>query len=293
MRPIIQVVINTWNRSNDLVSRSVKSALTQIPPVEKVILIDQNSAKTSLPPEIVSDPRFSQVSSKTGAVSRARNEILGMNLSGWIIFCDDDGYLAADYVERFIKLILKYPEVEVFAGSIVRDDNGNFYSVRHKKGGNMNLFPFSKLLMGSNFCVRADVFGQLRGFDERFGAGAFWGSGEETDFAWKALFSGAKMHYAQELKVFHVRPYSLGFRKSCLKAFSYGRGKGALVAKWLLEERQIKVSYELLEMILLPWVQFVAYLLMFQGKRAIYCLFSWLGRVRGLFEFSFRYVLVS
>ena len=112
--------------------------------------------------------------------------------------------------------------------------------------------------MGSNFVVRTETFRRLGGFDEKFGAGAYWGSGEETDFAWKAHFAHVPMAYRPELVVHHVRPYAGSLADSCRKGFRYGVGKGALVSKWLLERRRLVVLMEMLEMLFIPVVQIVA-----------------------------------
>lgn len=109
--------------------------------------------------------------------------------------------------------------------------------------------------MGSNFVIKSDVFNRLGRFDENFGAGSYWGSSEETDLCWKAFFEGVNMEYFPQLEVYHVPPFQESVRKGFIKAFKYGIGKGALVYKWLFKKKKIIVTYELLEMMIVPFIQ--------------------------------------
>ncbi|MBC99001.1 MAG: hypothetical protein CME63_14760 [Halobacteriovoraceae bacterium] len=277
----ITVVTNTYKRSTDLVSRSLYSSLKQSDYLEQVILIDQNDPPLNLPQDITNHPKFRRIKSESNCVSVARNSLLKEEIEGWIIFCDDDGYFDDNYLETFVSVVKENPDVRIFAGSIIRDDNFEFYSPRHKIGGDLNKFINTKLLMGSNFSVQSEIFRELNGFDERFGAGSYWGSGEETDFAWKAYFHKIKMKYSPELRVLHIKPYAGDFSSSCDKAFRYGRGKGALVSKWLIFNRKSLVLLELLEMILLPIFQFIKLILRLKIKTSIYPICALTGRIRG------------
>ena len=246
------VVINTYNRKADLVSRALTSALSQSPAPTEVVLIDQNPEKLVLPSPITEAKNFRHMKVNKRGISSARNSLETSTDTEWIIFCDDDGYLTEGYTDTFCRIVRENPTVHIIAGSIVREDNGDFYSPRHKIGGDINKFNRTKLLMGSNFACKLKIFRDLGGFDERFGIGHLWGPGEETDFAWKAHFRGVPMLYCRRLKVLHRRPYAGSLLENTAKAFRYGKGKGALVAKWLFCEKKPPVLYEALEMTLLP-----------------------------------------
>ncbi len=280
----ITVVTNTYSRSTDLVSRSLYSSLKQAHYIHQVILIDQNNTPIILPRDITTHPKFRIIKSNSNCVSAARNTLLKEHLSGWIIFCDDDGYFDDGYLKTFVKVVKDNPDVRIFAGSIIRDDNFEYYSPRHKIGGDLNKFINTKLLMGSNFSVQADIFRQLGGFDERFGAGSYWGSGEETDFAWKAYFNKVNMKFVPELKVLHIKPYAENFRSSCHKAYRYGRGKGALVSKWLILNKKPLITLEFFEMIILPILQFFKSVLILKIKVSIFPLCALTGRIRGFLQ---------
>ena len=281
----IVIFTNSYGRGRSLVERSLQASLEQQPMANKIVFIDQNDSKLTLSPEIEQHPLFIHLHYPVKAVSKARN-LYEMPLdTDWVIFCDDDGFLEPDYMKKFTKLIATRPDLEIIAGSIIRDDNKKYYSPRHQIGGSLENFSNTKLLMGSNFAVRPETFRRLRGFDEDFGAGAFWGSSEETDFAWKAYFAKAKMAYYPDLIVYHIKPYAGPFFASCRKAFRYGVGKGAMVAKWIIQERKFLPFYELAEMLLLPLMQAVSNLFRLKQKYLIIHICAFVGRIVGLLQY--------
>ena len=280
------VVTNSYKRDISLVERSLGHSLAQNPPPRKVVFVDQNEQRLRLKRKVAEHPLLRHIHVHTTAVSAARNSLDISSDIDWILFCDDDGYLMEGYTKKFLEVVECCPRVEVIAGSIVRDDNGEFYTPRHGMGGDINKFCYTKLLMGSNFACKAETFKKLGGFDERFGVGAYWGSGEETDFAWKAHFSKVPMLYCSDLKVFHIKPYASSFSDNVRKAFFYGRGKGALVAKWIFEEKKIKPFYEMAEMTMVPLGQMVKSFLGLSPKKVLVFATTLMARYWGFFIFT-------
>ncbi|MDA8793730.1 glycosyltransferase [Bacteriovoracaceae bacterium] len=283
------VITNTFNRPIDLVEKSITKSLAQHPTPAKMILIDQNTNALVFNKDITENLIFTSQSIQTKIVSEARNDAkleIDSNYD-WIVFCDDDGYMSENYAQVLQKEIEKNPEVEIFAGGILRDDNNKFYTPRHSYGGDLNKFQNTKLLMGSNFAIKKETFLKLEKFDIRFGAGSFWGSGEETDFAWKAYFNKIPMKYVKELTIYHIPPYAGDFVHSIKKAFKYGLGKGALVSKWLFFKRHPIVLYEFLEMLIIPFIKTFTSLIKFQFKEVPYYMASFLSRIIGMIYFIF------
>ncbi|NDG86252.1 MAG: hypothetical protein EBX52_14585, partial [Proteobacteria bacterium] len=163
---------------------------------------------------------------------------------------------------------------------IRRIDTGEFYSKRHALGGDMRFFWNTKLLMGSNFCVNRRVFERLGKFDEEFGAGAPFGSSEETDFAWKAFFGREPMVFAPELVVFHVPPFAGEDRFERAKAYRYGYGKGRLVRKWLRKGHPV-VLVEFFEMLVVPLLKMLPAVLRAGTRDLAIQGAALLGRIRG------------
>lgn len=251
------IVTNTYKRSAHLVEKSLRASLNQKIKPQRIILINQNSGNFEFDSDIISNPLIAIEKTKHKSVSAARNTLQIPANTDWIFFCDDDGYACESYSEILEQKIKENPGIEILAGSIIRDDTKEYYTLRHKKGGSLKHFRYTKNLMGSNFVIKADVFDRLGRFDEQFGAGAYWGSSEETDFCWKAYFNNVNMDYFSELKVYHVPPFNESVKKGFKKSFQYATGKGALVYKWLIKKKRLKVLYEFFEMFLIPPIQIV------------------------------------
>lgn len=284
----ITIVTNSYKRDKSLVLRSIEYSLFHSESIQELIFIDQNENSLSLPKAILANKKLTVLRKKVKCVSEARNSLPLKENCDWIVFCDDDGYMSKEYIPKFLDIISKNSQLEVIAGSIVRDDNFEFYSPRHKIGGSLKNFRHTKLLMGSNFAVRKDVFNELGGFDEKFGAGSYWGSGEETDFCWKAFFTNKNMEFHPELIVYHVKPYAGDQKHSEKKAFQYGIGKGALISKWLIDNKKLLVLFELIEMTLVPLLQISksALVLDFNKLKIIFCSLG--GRYFGLAKSIFQ-----
>jgi hypothetical protein len=282
----IAVVTNSYKRSSELVTRSLSQSLSQSPPVQQLIFVDQNPVPLQLPDDVTLDSRLTRVQTTESCVSSARNLIPIADDVDWLIFCDDDGYLENGYIAEFIRLTQQNPNIDIFAGAIVREDNLDFYTPRQAVGGDLGKFRNAKLLMGSNFAVKSKTFRELGKFDEAFGAGSYWGSGEETDFAWKANFNKIPSKYSPTLRVIHKPPYHEGFHLSVKKAYRYGRGKGALVSKWLLRGHFL-VLIEAMEMTIIPIVQTAKALITLKWNYIPIYAAALAGRFIGLLEYPF------
>jgi GT2 family glycosyltransferase len=281
------IVTNTYNRNKNLVERSLRASLSQkIQPV-KVILIDQNKIPIELSKDITTNPLFQVQKVNSTSVSVARNSLKFPAGTDWVFFCDDDGYPCEDYSERLYSIISKNKNIEIIAGSIIRDDNNEFYSLRHKKGGSLKYFRNTKNLMGSNFVIKVKKFLELEKFDENFGVGTYWGSSEETDFCWNAYFKKCKMEYFPELKVYHVPPFNESIKKGFKKAFYYGIGKGALVYKWLVKKRKLVVIFELIEMFIVPITQSIRAILLLKPQLILMNIAAMMGRILGFIKAIF------
>lgn len=281
------IVTNTYKRSNELVEKSLRASLNQNVSPIKVILLDQNDFPLKLYSDITDHPLFERQKVEKKSVSAARNLLKVPELTEWIFFCDDDGYPSDDYSEKLFEIINSNPGLEILAGSIVRIDTGKYYSLRHQKGGSLKYFRNTKNLMGSNFVIKTKVFNELGRFDENFGVGSFWGSSEETDFCWKAYFAGKEMEFFRELIVYHLPPFNESVKTGFKKAFKYGVGKGALVTKWLLGKGKLKVLYELIEMLLIPFIQFFRGLFIFKFGLMINNIGILTGRIYGMIKYVF------
>lgn len=281
------IVTNTIRRPAELVEKSLNSSLSQgIKPL-KVILLDQNNPLLKLPDTITDNPLFERQEARYNSVSEARNSLVIPGGAEWIFFCDDDGYPHPEYSEILGKKIIENPEIEILAGNIIREDTNKNYTLRQKNFGSLRYFRNTKKLMGSNFVVKVKIFEELKRFDGNFGAGSYWGSGEETDFCWKAFFSKKKMEFFPDLIVYHVPPFQESIKKGFKKSFNYGVGKGALVWKWLFRKGKLIVVYELIEMFIIPFIHFLRGIFTLRPQLIVTHFAALLGRIYGLVKAPF------
>lgn len=278
-------VMNTIRRDPEIVFRGLRSFFKQSPPPELVYFIDQNPQKMQLPDDLAANPKIIHHHEQVPSVGLARNSIPKTIAQDWILFCDDDGFLADDYVHELAQILANKPDLELVAGPYIHDTDGKYYSVRHQIGGRLNTILGSKLLLGSNICIRPQLFNRIGRYDTRFGPGSNFPSSDETDLCWKSLSAGANMLYSPRLRVFHPPAHSASTPEAVQKAFRYGRGKGALAAKWMFERPSILGYWEFIEMNLVPVVN--AFTGCAQGDfRQIQIQWNVLkGRYQGFFEF--------
>jgi len=286
--PGVQVVVNSYGREPRFVERAVASFLRQKHPPEHIHFIDQNDVPLKLDSRLKGETRFSHHHRPDKVGARARNTARVLAPTGWIVFCDDDGYWTEDYSEQLKKLLEAHRPWQLIAGAVIDETTGGHYSLRHQIGGRLDTFLGSKLFPGANFAIRAETFARIGGYDARFGPGTFWPSSEEADLCWRVITSGAPAVYAPQLRILHPPLHETDSRKAAQKAYAYGRGKGALVAKWIFERRHLFGFLELAEMSVVPFVNMLRGVLRGDFGQLRIQVAMLRGRYRGLWEFLTR-----
>jgi glycosyltransferase involved in cell wall biosynthesis len=197
----------------------------------ELVIVDQNSDDRLVPILANYQSLFPilRLRSEKG-LSKARNVGLKQVTGNIIAFPDDDceypiGIL--DYVrEKFEqdhhldgltgRTVTHTGETSVGKFDLVvgRVDKRNVWL----RGVSITVFLNSKIASG--------IF-----FDETLGAGAKWGSGEETDFLLQALSKGANIIYDPNLKIIHPPPPTIYTPQLVQKEYTYGLGMGRVLQK--------------------------------------------------------------
>lgn len=231
--PLVSLVLATVGRTDEL-DRMFASLAAQTFRDFEVIVVDQNADDRLL--------RHLERARNAGIAVRhlrhsppnlaaARNAGIEAALGKWVGFPDDDCWYDKDVLEIVFKRFTRNDEP---GGVIVRwaEQAGQPLSVTNLSWERSSAFrdvPVSSITL---FCSRA-LCTKIGGFDARLGVGQWFGAGEETDFALRALRAGALLAYEPSAQVhhavaagnFHATPQARG------AARHRARGTGALYAK--------------------------------------------------------------
>jgi glycosyltransferase involved in cell wall biosynthesis len=207
---IVSVLVCTRNRPDSLV-RTVRSLLATEQESFELIVIDQSdpgvfaNALTSFS----SDPRLRHVSSRASGKGAALNE--GMRLArGSVVVCTDDDCEAQPvWAFAMAKALADRPTVALVFCSVTASncDWTSGYIPAYE-------IPRSRLLrsmletchghgMGAGMVLRREVVMAMDGFDEQFGPGARFPSGDDWDIEHRMLIAGWGVFEAADLSIRH------------------------------------------------------------------------------------------
>ncbi len=207
--------------------RTVKSDLME------VIVVDQNDDDRLVPilAAFGSSLNIRHIKQKVRGLALAKNAGLQVASGDVVCFSDDDCWYEENALENaYQKLAEAHFKIGVFG--VALDPALGRTLLRYP--------PVMRVLSSRNlpeaflgvqiaqFYPRSLVE-KVGGFDVRFGVGARWGSGEDTDLALKVMESGASIVFDPGIHVYHpmvdfrsmadhkVRLYSEGFGALCRK----------------------------------------------------------------------------
>jgi GT2 family glycosyltransferase len=218
----VAVVICTRDRPAEL-RRAIASVLRSDFPIAEFLVVDQSGGvRTQRMVERFQRlaPALRYIRSQGRGLSVARNEALRASSATFVVFTDDDCRVRPDWVRQVARALaadgsagLAFGEVTPAAcppedGFIV-----GYHVPRHQtlRG------RFAKRLdggIGANMAVRRSHALAIGGFDEVLGAGAYFPSCEDGDFAYRTLKSGAHIVHVPSAEVVHygIRDWTSGKR---------------------------------------------------------------------------------
>jgi glycosyltransferase involved in cell wall biosynthesis len=247
----------------------------------EVIVVDQSEDCG----EYANDRRLKVVHSREDGLSHARN--LGfLNSSGDIVaYIDDDALPAGNHSEK-IMAVFSDEDVDCVAGRIMVVDSTLPYA--RTQTSDSGYLPMGKwnAMLGGNIAFRRSTIEEVGPFDETFGAGREWASGEDTDYFLRMQYAGKQVYYCADLIVFHpAEPATQSWESLSRKLFFYGKGHGALFAKHYKQFRNKKMLLIFAWSLIKPSLRMLQYLVTgknskFNVQRAIFR-----GRVQGFREY--------
>jgi hypothetical protein len=227
---------------------------------------------------------FEYITSGISSLSEARNIGLSLAVSPCVSFPDDDCWYPPNFLDS-IDLYFTEQSVAVVAFHVGDPSTGMSYGGRPKnvriKINKWNIFrlPISVGIFIDTRKVRKDDLL----FDLRFGAGKYWGSGEETEMLARLYKGGCQMMYEGGSTVFHPVDRETAIFTPA-KAYRYGVGFGALSAH-LLRMGLWAHFYELQRVICVTFFGIVIHALFFRFRRSSVSVMRLIGITTGMWSY--------
>lgn len=232
-KPDISLVLATVGRTDEL-GRLFDSLAAQTFSNFEVIVVDQNHDDRLLPH--LERARYLGIAIRhlkhhPANLAAARNAGIDAARGKWLGFPDDDCWYDAHLLET---LAARFTCPDKPTGIITRwvEQNEQPASASVLSWERSRTFRDIAVSSITLFCQRA-LFKEIGGFDSRMGVGQWFGAGEETDLAFRALLAGAHLVYEPRGEVHHTVSENEPEVSPQLRLAvrSRARGTGALYAK--------------------------------------------------------------
>lgn len=231
--PDFSLILATVGRTDEL-KRLFDSFAAQTYGSFEVIVVDQNLDDRLIPHLERARSlgvRVRHLRHYPANLAAARNAGIEAARGRWVGFPDDDCWYDPRVLERIANRFLRADKP---GGVLVRwveqdEQPATAADLSWERSRAFRDIAVSSITL---FCSRA-LFSEIGGFDSRLGVGQWFGAGEETDLALRALRAGTLIAYEPAGEVHHAVNASIPYadEKTCLATRHRARGTGALYAK--------------------------------------------------------------
>jgi len=277
---MLSIIVCTRNRP-ELLGRCLEALAVQTGAFE-VLVVNQGDTHALIP----SDPRFHYIAHQERGLAAARNMGLCAASGNIIAFLDDDAVPDPGYIAALERAFAGDVKPAAIAGRILTIEDGRPYARVHddrpRPLNRRDWLPF----LGGNFAISRSVINLIGPFDERFGAGRHWASGEETDYFFRMLYQNCRVAYVPAIVIHHpkeaVDGATIELRR---KLFAYGRGQGAMMARHLFDFANYRMIATLIWSVTKPSLRAMQYALNLKWGKALLHATVVLGKCTGFGEF--------
>jgi len=196
MNPV-DIVIPAAGRSADLLrllqSLHTECVATLASTVASITVTDDRYSMALGEQLATQFPQVRYVAGPARGPAANRNHGARHGQADWLLFLDDDCYLASDLLRAYAQQAAAQPQATVLEGAIHAvgpRPNGNHHAPLNTRGG---------CLWSCNLMLKRELFEQLGGFDERFPFACM----EDVDLRQRLLATGAVVVFSPEAGVFH------------------------------------------------------------------------------------------
>lgn len=160
----------------------------------------------------------------------------------YMMFPDDDSSFDELFFKKFKSKVQGNSLIDVYgSGSRIL-----FRKNPHKDGDKLDLKDY-RYAMSVNMLLTKEILSEVGFFDERLGVGAYYGSGEDTDYYIRCWENGADFRYNKQLWNYHPlsnnKSRQQTLRQLIKRYNTYGRGMIFTFIKHKMYLEALKCSY--------------------------------------------------
>lgn len=225
----VSLIMPTINVTEEL-DLFLKSLSEQTYKDFELITIDQNAGNEAF--EIIrkyeDDFEIKYMKSNQSGLSLNRNKGLIMIDGDIVGFPDDDCEYEKDTLEKVVTFFKKNADKRIYSCRTLERGKDYGTGIMLENNDELKIDNIDMTVKSITFFVNY-FLEDITLFDENLGVGAYFGSGEETDYVLTLLHKGFKGNYFAEDIIYH--PAKKGNYDDLERAYKYALGYGALVKK--------------------------------------------------------------
>ena len=241
--PDITVIMCTRNRARQLGTAFDTLHKLEYAGAWEMVLVDNGSTDGTavLAHDFARDCQFDMhvVEERRAGLSRARNRGLSVSQGEIVAFLDDDCYPAPDYLASIAACFAR-DDVGFAGGRVLLYDLADYRITVQELNEPFFIEPASFIrsgqIHGANMAFRRRPLLELRGFDERLGAGSRFSAAEDSDAQRRMSYAGWTGAYDPAILVYHHHGRKTQAEVEELLR-GYDRGIGACMVKYLIDPR--------------------------------------------------------
>lgn len=243
--PLVSYIVCTRDRPASLIAgvRSIARAIrvSGLGAVEILVIENGSAPRLRIDPAALAEAAPGHVrliSVAGGNLAQARNLGMAKSAGQLLAYTDDDCILDPDHLRDALRHWEAEPAPFLIGGRVRLDDPTDLpFTIKddprpcdfhedHHPGG---------FVQGCNFIVTRETAARIGPFDTRFGAGARFRSGEDTDYTIRAHAAGVRVRYVPDMALRHRHGRKTREAVDRLNR-DYAFGNGAILAKHALRQ---------------------------------------------------------
>jgi glycosyltransferase involved in cell wall biosynthesis len=228
------LIVATLGRTAEL-ECLMESLVVQTHREFRVVVVDQNGDGRLEPILKRYQHRLELVRVESApGLSRARNAGLRVSSADVVSFPDDDCRYPPDLLARVAELLEGNTGFDGVTGRTVDATSRSTFLLWQKERSLVARRNVWRTAVAVTIFLRHHVIERIGEFDETLGAGSGtrWQSGEETDYALRALEAGFTVAYEPTLCVFHDSPNPPWAAASAAKGYGIGLGNSRVLRRY-------------------------------------------------------------